>query len=226
MGFTRVKMFKGESKKEYSGQTKKVYDYNHPLEAVAKKHTLFILLVIVFLISLLSYGLDLGFKSGRNVFAYGYCLISIPFIIVSMVLLVSSYRHKNTPGNYPLDKISKWHAKGCPLSIIISSVIIGILFILRLLLTILILINNQMAVNGSPLWLSLIQTGLYLSSFIIIVVVVLGHHKLNKNELKIVEKPIEECNYIVHDLIRNFSPYSWMIIGALIIMMFVATLLI
>jgi len=37
---------------------------------------------------------------------------------------------------------------------------------------------------------------------------------------------IEECNYIVHDLIRNFSPYSWMIIGALIIMMFVATLLI
>lgn len=225
MSFKRVRMFSEETKKEYSGITKQVYDYDHPLEAVAKKHTYFLFAVIIFLLSLASYTLDIVFKSGKNVFAYGYALFSIPFIITSMVALVSFYRHKNTLGNYPPDKISKWHKKGCPLSIIIISSLNLLWFACRLIVTILILTGYPLAVSSSPLWLSLVQTSIGLISVILLIVVVIGNFKLNKNELKLKDKPIEECNYIVHDLIRNFSPYSWIVIGLLFIMMFVVTLL-
>ncbi len=226
MRFKRVNMFKENEEKNYCGEKKKVYDYDHPEEAVAKKQTFFIFGIIIFILSLFSYGLDVLFKAGRNIYPYGYTLISIPFIIISLILLISIYKYKNITGNYPLDKISKWHVKGCPLTLLIGGGILSILLILRLLILVLILKNNQTAINSSSLLLSIIQTIIILTADVLMFAIIIGNYRMNKEELKIKEKPIEECNYIVHDLIRDYSPYSWFIVIGLLIMMFVVTILI
>ncbi len=226
MSFKKVKMFKSDTPKVYSGETRRVYDYNHPEIAVAKKHTFFIFGIIIFILSLLSYALDVIYKSGRNIFSYGYALVSIPFIIMAIIILIAIYRYKNITGNYPLDKISKWHVKGCPLTFIIGGGVLSVILIARLLILVLILNNNPIAENSSSLFLAGIQTGFVLVSDILILMIIIGNYRMNKAELIIKEKPVEECNYIVHDLIGDYSPYSWVVIIGLFIMMFVVTILI
>lgn len=225
MKFEKVNMFKSE-KKEGQGNTQlvKTYDYDHPSKALMLKQVFFILGCIVFVLSLVSYALDVIFKEGQAIFPYGFSLLSIAGILSVVFLPVELYRNKDTAINYPLDKVSKSHAKKCPKRFILMALFVILNFAGRLVIAKLTPHNGD--VWNSHLEIAWTQVAIYFLMTIFMLFIVIRYWILNAKEFHLKEKPAIEVGYIARDLIRELSPFSWIFLVLLIIMMFFITLLI
>ncbi len=225
MKFQKVSMFQeNEKKEEANTQIVKTYDYDNPFKALAIKQLLFVLGCLVFVLALASYVLDVVFHEGQGIFPYGFSLISIVGILSTILLPSELFRNRDVVINYPLNKVSSWHANGCPKRFVI---IMGLVILnLGARLAIAFLAPDNLEAWKCHITISWIQVAIYAVSSIIMIYIVLRQHFLNRKEFHIKEKPAAEAGYVARDLIRELSPFSWIFLVLLLIMMFFITLLI
>ncbi len=225
MKFEKVIMFKNEKKEGYNQkQLVQTYDYDHPAKALMLKQVFFILGCVVFALSLVSYIFDVIFQEGKNIFPYGFSILSIIGILSVILLPVELYRNKDNVINYPLDKVSKSHAKKCPKRFIFMTLFVILNLAGRLVIAILTPHNGD--VWNSHLEIAWTQVAIYFLMTIFMLFIVIRYWILNAKEFHLKEKPAIETGYIARDLIRELSPFSWIFLVLLMIMMFFITLLI
>lgn len=225
MDFKEVEMFQ-KNEKKYCGRKITTYDYQQPALVQRYKNAFFFCGLAVFMIALISYTLDLIFSSGKSLFPYGFSIVSIVGILTTFFFPIELYRNKDNIMNYPLDKVSKIHAKACPLRLLIMTFGILIVWAARLVLAFLVSEGEGKISDSANIIIEWVQVGIYgiallLSLFIVIAYSILNHKYFHK-----VEKPVELYGYVAKDLIREFQPFSWIFIVLLAIMMFFITLLI
>lgn len=225
MDFQEVDLFQ-KKEKNYCGRKITTYDYDQPALVQRYKNAFFLCGIIIFVIALLSYILDLVFSSGKSLFPYGFSVASIFGILVTFFFPIELYQNKDNLMNYPLDKVSKMHAKACPLRLLLMSFGVFVVWIARLVISLSVAKGEGKIVESANQSVEWIQVAMYtlallLSCFIVIAYAILNHKYFHK-----VEKPVELYGYVAKDLIRELQPYSWIFIVLLAIMMFFITLLI
>ncbi len=226
MKFQKVSMFQSKEKKEppAPSQIVKVYDYDEPSKALVVKHRFFIMGCMVFIFALTSYILDVIFHEGQKLFPYGFSIISIIGIIATVLLPSELYRNRDVGINYPLNKVSSWHARGCPKRYIFIMIIVILSFVARLVLAIEGAHNEEVwPTNPTIAW---VQVGLTLLSSLLMIYIVIRYHILNRKSFHLKEKPANEASYTARDLIRELSPFSWIFLVLLMIMIFFITLVV
>ena len=224
MKFEKVKMLKeGEEKIDDVTPYKEVYGYRNPLKAVRLKNQFFTLSIVLFLLALISYSVDQIFSSGKNLFPYGFSIISILFVGITFFLLVVLYKDKDIQTNYPLSQVKSGQKKLGSISIFLM--MLGSLVCLVLRLYIAFQVEKRKITGNTPLaqW---IQVAIYLLSFFIILGIWIRLMLLNQKELMKEKKRVTETSFAYRDLIMDTAPYSWIFIVILFGVMFFVTILI
>ena len=224
MKFEKVKMLKeGEEKIDDVTPYKEVYGYRNPLKAVRLKNQFFTLSIVLFLLAIISYSVDQIFSSGKNLFPYGFSIISILFVGITFFLLVVLYKDKDIQTNYPLSQVKSGQKKLGSISIFLM--MLGSLFCLVFRLFIAFQVEKGKIKDNNPLaqW---IQVAIYLISFFILLGIWIRLMLLNQKGLIKEKKKVTETSFAYRDLIMDTSPYSWIFIVILFGVMFFVTILI
>ncbi len=225
MDFQEVEMFQ-KNEKKYCGRKITTYDYEQPALVQRYKNAFFYCGLVVFIIALISYILDLVFSSGKSLFPYGFSIVSIVGILVTFFFPIELYRNKDNIMNYPLDKVSKIHARACPFRLFVMSFGILVVAVVRFVLALLVSKGKGKIPSSANVIVEWVQVGIYGVALILSLFVVIAYSILNHKYFHKVEKPVELYGYAAKDLIREFQPFSWIFIVLLAIMMFFITLLI
>lgn len=224
MKFEKVTMFeKNEETIEENQQEVEVYDYLHPNEAIHEKNLFFALSVVIFLLSLVSYILDQVFSSGKSLNPYGFSLMSIPFVMLGVFLPTELFKDKDAAGNYPLRLVSSLKKNGGSFLLYFSFIGVFLLFLLRVIFAYQVQVGN---IETPMPFIEWIQVGIYGSSFFLLLLIVARYYQLNKRDFKKVRKPVKESSFIYRDLIKELSPFSYIFLVLLFVMMFFITILI
>lgn len=225
MDFQEVEMFQ-KNEKKYCGRKITTYDYEQPALVQRYKIAFFYCGLAVFIIALISYILDLIFSSGKSLFPYGFSIVSIVGILVTFFFPIELYRNKDNIMNYPLDKVSKIHARACPFRLFVMSFGILVVAVVRFVLALLVSKGEGKIPSSANVIVEWVQVGIYGVALVLSLFVVIAYSILNHKYFHKVEKPVELYGYVAKDLIREFQPFSWIFIVLLAIMMFFITLLI
>ena len=225
MDFQEVEMFQ-KNEKKYCGRKITTYDYEQPALVQRYKIAFFYCGLAVFIIALISYILDLIFSSGKSLFPYGFSIVSIGGILVTFFFPIELYRNKDNIMNYPLDKVSKIHARACPFRLFVMSFGILVVAVVRFVLALLVSKGEGKIPSSANVIVEWVQVGIYGVALVLSLFVVIAYSILNHKYFHKVEKPVELYGYVAKDLIREFQPFSWIFIVLLAIMMFFITLLI
>lgn len=225
MDFQEVEMFQ-KNEKKYCGRKITTYDYEQPALVQRYKNAFFYCGLAVFIIALISYILDLVFSSGKSLFPYGLSIVSIVGILVTFFFPIELYRNKDNIMNYPLDKVSKIHARACPFRLFVMSFGILVVAVVRFVLALLVSKGEGKIPSSANVIVEWVQVGIYGVALVLSLFVVIAYSILNHKYFHKVEKPVELYGYVAKDLIREFQPFSWIFIVLLAIVMFFITLLI